>query len=179
MDVHARRLLSIASCRCITAPPRLSAGATAFAAGASLVLRRKFSKREFWTDVRRYDVTVCQYVGEICRFLLTVPPQPDDRTTPLRKMVGAGMSPEVWEHFVERFGRISRSMKAGARPKPIPTPSTSTTGSAPAAAYRSGKRPTCASCATTLTATAIRATRSGFMQLCEAGRGRRGDRHDH
>ena len=82
----------------------LSAGATAFVAGASLLLRRKFSRSEFWADVRRHQVTVCQYVGEICRFLLTVPPQSDDQQHPLRKMVGAGMAPEVWEQWVRRFG---------------------------------------------------------------------------
>ena len=82
----------------------LSAGATAFASGASLLLRRKFSRSEFWPDVRRHQVTICQYVGEICRFLLTVPPQPDDRDHPLRKMVGAGLAPEVWEQWVRRFG---------------------------------------------------------------------------
>ena len=82
----------------------LSAGATAFTSGASLLLRRKFSRSEFWADVRRHNVTICQYVGEICRFLLTVPPQPDDHQHPLHKMVGAGMAPEVWEQWTRRFG---------------------------------------------------------------------------
>ena len=82
----------------------LSAAATAFVAGASLLLRRKFSRSEFWPDVRRHNVTICQYVGEICRFLLSVPPQPDDQDHPLRKMVGAGMAPEIWEQWMRRFG---------------------------------------------------------------------------
>ncbi len=82
----------------------LSAGATAFASGGSLLLRRKFSRSEFWADVRRHNVTICQYVGEICRFLLSVPAQPDDHQHPLRKMVGAGMAPEVWEQWTRRFG---------------------------------------------------------------------------
>ncbi len=82
----------------------LSAAATAFVSGASLLLRRKFSRSEFWPDVRRHQVTICQYVGEICRFLLTVPPQPDDRDHSLRKMVGAGMAPEIWDQWVRRFG---------------------------------------------------------------------------
>lgn len=82
----------------------LSAGATAFASGASLLLRRKFSRSEFWPDVRRHRATICQYVGEICRFLLTAPPQPGERDHPLRKMVGAGLAPEVWEQWVRRFG---------------------------------------------------------------------------
>lgn len=82
----------------------LSAAATALTAGASLVLRRKFSRREFWPDVRRHGITSFQYVGEICRFLLSGPPQPDDRQHSLRTMVGAGLAPEVWEQWVQRFG---------------------------------------------------------------------------
>lgn len=84
----------------------LSAGATAFATGASLALRRKFSKREFWSDVRRHNVTICQYVGEICRFLLSEPEKADDRSHTLRKMVGAGLSAEVWVQFIQRYGDI-------------------------------------------------------------------------
>ncbi|AQV98316.1 long-chain-acyl-CoA synthetase [Cupriavidus necator] len=84
----------------------LSAGATAFAAGASLVLRRKFSKREFWNDVRRCGITICQYVGEICRYLLSEAPRADDRTHTLRALVGAGMSTETWDAFVRRFGKL-------------------------------------------------------------------------
>ena len=84
----------------------LSLGATAVAAGASLLLRRKFSRREFWPDVRTHGVTACQYVGEICRFLLAEPAAADDRRHGLRKLVGAGLSAEVWENFVERFGEF-------------------------------------------------------------------------
>lgn len=84
----------------------LSVCATAFAAGAAVVLRRKFSRREFWNDVRRFDVTICQYVGEICRYLLNAPMQPNESVHGMRKMVGAGMSVEIWERFVERFGPI-------------------------------------------------------------------------
>ena len=82
----------------------LSAAATAFTCGASLLVRRKFSKREFWQDVRRHRVTVCQYVGEICRYLLTEPPRHDDRNHSMKKLVGAGLSFEVWDAFTARFG---------------------------------------------------------------------------
>ncbi len=82
----------------------LSAGATAMAAGACLLLRRRFSRREFWADVRQHRVTTCQYVGEVCRFLLSSPAQPDDRQHTLRTMVGAGLAPEVWDQWVQRFG---------------------------------------------------------------------------
>lgn len=84
----------------------LSASATAIAAGASLLIRRKFSRREFWPEVRQHRVTLCQYVGEICRFLLSEPPRPDDRDHSLRKMVGAGLAPEVWHQWVARFGEF-------------------------------------------------------------------------
>ena len=41
--------------------------------GATIVLRRKFSARHYWEDVRRYNVTVIQYIGELCRYLLRRP----------------------------------------------------------------------------------------------------------
>ena len=84
----------------------ISAGATSLFAGAALALRRKFSRREFWADVRRYHATACQYVGEICRYLLSEPARADDRQHSLRKMVGAGLSAETWQRFVERFGEL-------------------------------------------------------------------------
>jgi fatty-acyl-CoA synthase len=82
----------------------LSSGATAIYAGASLALRRKFSRREFWADVRCYRATICQYVGEICRYLLGEPARPDDRSHTLSKMVGAGLGIESWTRWIERFG---------------------------------------------------------------------------
>jgi len=82
----------------------MSATSTTLAAGGRLVLRRKFSRSQFWADVRRYGVTACQYVGEICRFLLNAPATPEDTQHTLRKIIGTGMSPEVWHQWTERFG---------------------------------------------------------------------------
>jgi fatty-acyl-CoA synthase len=82
----------------------MSLGSTALCAGSAIVIRRKFSASEFWNDVRRHGITVCQYVGEICRYLLNQPESKDDRRHSLRQMVGAGLSADVWERFVERFG---------------------------------------------------------------------------
>jgi len=82
----------------------LSVGATAIFAGASIALRRRFSRRAFWADVRRWQVTVCQYVGETCRYLLAEPPAGGEREHTLRKMVGAGLGVETWTHWVGRFG---------------------------------------------------------------------------
>lgn len=75
---------------------------TALKAGASIVMRRKFSVREFWQDVRNNDVTVCQYIGEICRYLLNQPS--DSSGHKLRCMMGAGLSTEIWKRWLERFG---------------------------------------------------------------------------
>lgn len=38
-----------------------------------MVLRRKFSAHHFFEDIRRHNVTVLQYIGELCRYLLSVP----------------------------------------------------------------------------------------------------------
>lgn len=82
----------------------MSATGTALCAGASVVVRRKFSRSEFWADVRRYGITFCQYVGEICRFLLSAEPAANDKQHTLNKMSGTGMTPEIWQQWVERFG---------------------------------------------------------------------------
>ena len=76
----------------------------ALAAGRPFVLRRKFSKSGFWSDVRRHKITAVHYVGEIIRYLLTAPPRADDRDNTLRAMAGAGLRPEAWTAFRERFG---------------------------------------------------------------------------
>lgn len=38
-----------------------------------MVLKRKFSANHYFEDVRKYNVTVIQYIGELCRYLLSVP----------------------------------------------------------------------------------------------------------
>lgn len=82
----------------------MSLTSTALSAGATIVVRRKFSTRQFWPEVRKHNITVCQYIGEICRYLLNVPEQADDAQNPLRKMMGAGLGTDIWEKFQQRFG---------------------------------------------------------------------------
>jgi fatty-acyl-CoA synthase len=74
------------------------------AQGARFVLRRKFSASAFWDDVRRFGITGCQYIGEICRYLLNQPPTERDRDHTLRVMTGAGLGVDIWEEFQARFG---------------------------------------------------------------------------
>lgn len=71
--------------------------------GAACVIRRKFSVSGFWDDCDRYGATLFTYIGEICRYLLNSPPHPRERSHRLRGMLGAGLRPEVWTPFVERF----------------------------------------------------------------------------
>lgn len=72
--------------------------------GVPFVLRRKFSRSRFWEDVRRHRITAMYYIGEVVRYLLAAEPRPDDRDHTLRKMAGAGLKPDIWRAFTERFG---------------------------------------------------------------------------
>ena len=74
------------------------------AGGAGIALRRKFSAREFWDDVRKFNASSIGYVGELCRYLAEVPAKPEDRAHRVTKMVGNGMRPNIWGSFKQRFG---------------------------------------------------------------------------
>ena len=81
----------------------LGAGA-AFSTGACMFIRRKFSGSNFLYEVREHRATCFIYIGELCRYLLNVPAQPDDHNTPLTRMMGNGLRPDVWHEFKNRFG---------------------------------------------------------------------------
>ncbi|ONF44906.1 long-chain-acyl-CoA synthetase [Marinobacter lutaoensis] len=74
------------------------------AGGSAIALRRRFSARAFWDDVRRYRATTFGYVGELCRYLLNQPPSERDRDHGLTKMIGNGLRPSIWQAFKARFG---------------------------------------------------------------------------
>ncbi|KAN0064862.1 hypothetical protein ACQY0O_001919 [Thecaphora frezii] len=78
--------------------------AASFYCGSTVIIGRKFSARKYWDEVRAYDATVVQYIGEIARYLLAVPPSPEDKNHRVRLAYGNGMRPDVWEKFRERFG---------------------------------------------------------------------------
>ena len=71
--------------------------------GATIALRQKFSARGFWDDIRKYEATSFQYIGEFCRYLLNVEPSPKDGEHKLRFALGNGLRPDIWAEFVERF----------------------------------------------------------------------------
>jgi len=72
--------------------------------GSTMVLRRKFSARNFWDDVRKYNVSFFIYVGELCRYIYNQPERPDDADNPLKSIVGNGMRGDLMEPFRKRFG---------------------------------------------------------------------------
>lgn len=75
-------------------------------AGATLVLRNRFSASQFWDDCRKYNVTVIQYIGELLRYLCNSPQKPNDRDHKVRVAVGNGLRGDVWREFIKRFGDI-------------------------------------------------------------------------
>jgi fatty-acyl-CoA synthase len=75
--------------------------------GGSVVIREKFSARQFWSDVVRWDCTIFQYIGEFCRYLLHAPSSSNDLNHRIRLACGNGLAPDVWDAFKERF-RIPR-----------------------------------------------------------------------
>jgi fatty-acyl-CoA synthase len=71
--------------------------------GGSVVIREKFSAREFWDDIVRWECTLFQYIGELCRYLVNSPPHPKETTHRLRLACGNGLRPDIWREFVDRF----------------------------------------------------------------------------
>ena len=75
-----------------------------FTIGGTLALARKFSASRFWDDVRKYEATVFNYVGELCRYLMNQPPKPNDADNSVKTIIGNGLRPEIWKEFKTRFG---------------------------------------------------------------------------
>jgi citronellyl-CoA synthetase len=76
----------------------------AFNSGATMFIRRKFSASNFLPEVREHGVTCFIYIGELCRYLLNTPEQPDDYRNPLTTIMGNGLRPDVWHTFKQRYG---------------------------------------------------------------------------
>ncbi len=74
------------------------------AGGGSLVTRQKFSASRFWSDVIRWDCTIVQYIGELCRYLLHTPPSSTDTAHRVRMACGNGLARDIWGEFKTRFG---------------------------------------------------------------------------
>jgi fatty-acyl-CoA synthase len=73
------------------------------AAGASIVLAEKFSARDFWRDIVRWDCTLLQYIGELCRYLLKAPVSEFEGQHRVRLACGNGLRGDIWDAFRARF----------------------------------------------------------------------------
>ncbi|XP_035715999.1 long-chain fatty acid transport protein 4-like isoform X2 [Folsomia candida] len=74
--------------------------------GVPQVIIRKFSASNFWKQCVKHDVTCCQYLGEILRYLLNQPPTREEKLHKVHTFYGNGANPVVWKRFVERFDTI-------------------------------------------------------------------------
>jgi fatty-acyl-CoA synthase len=72
-------------------------------AGGSVVLAEKFSTTNFWNDIVRFDCTMFQYIGELCRYLLKAPNGEAETKHRLRLAIGNGLRGDIWEAFAARF----------------------------------------------------------------------------
>ncbi|XP_041050500.1 long-chain fatty acid transport protein 4 isoform X1 [Carcharodon carcharias] len=71
--------------------------------GLTVVIRKKFSASRFWDDCVKYRCTIVQYIGEICRYLLSQPVRGVERQHCVRMALGNGLRPSIWEDFTSRF----------------------------------------------------------------------------
>ena len=76
----------------------------AFASGATLVLRRRFSASSFLPDVRASGATFFNTVGRAIAHIVATPPTAHDRDHQLRFVLGPETSAQDKEAFTARFG---------------------------------------------------------------------------
>jgi fatty-acyl-CoA synthase len=72
-------------------------------AGGSVASAEKFSATNFWSDLVRFDCTLFQYIGELCRYLLKAPVSEFENQHRLRLACGNGLRGDIWEAFQSRF----------------------------------------------------------------------------
>uniref|UniRef100_A0A8C7JM54 Very long-chain fatty acid transport protein n=1 Tax=Oncorhynchus kisutch TaxID=8019 RepID=A0A8C7JM54_ONCKI len=71
--------------------------------GMTVVIKKKFSASRFWDDCAKYNCTIVQYIGEICRYLLNQPVKDIERQHRVRMALGNGLRQSIWEEFTSRF----------------------------------------------------------------------------
>src|SRR3989442_301700 len=65
---------------------------------------RRLSASVFPDGAGGHQAVAFVYGGRLCRSLLRLPPTPRDRDHRLRVAAGAGLRPDIWSAFQERFG---------------------------------------------------------------------------
>jgi len=95
--------------------------------GASLRLARRFSHKNFWSDVASSKSTRLQYVGELCRYLVNAPPHPLETSHQVEEAWGNGKSKSPTSCFqadhcryaTGRLGKISPKVQDPSHPRTL------------------------------------------------------------
>lgn len=87
---------------------RFAALPNTLASSGTIILARRFSRRQFWDDCRRSNANAVLYIGEMLRYLVQAPPDPkfadEKKMHGVDLAFGLGLAPTVWRQFRERFG---------------------------------------------------------------------------
>ncbi len=75
----------------------------AIAGGSRLAIARDFDPATFWTEVRRYGITVASYTWTMLREIVNAPDDPAEHHHPVRLFIGAGMPRGLWRRVARRF----------------------------------------------------------------------------
>ena len=76
----------------------------ALVGGGSVAMRPRFSAHMFWDDIARWNCTVFQYIGELCRYLVDSPAHPLETAPSDQQLAcGNGLRREIWERLQARF----------------------------------------------------------------------------
>jgi fatty-acyl-CoA synthase len=76
----------------------------ALSVGGSAYIAKKFSASAFWGDCVREKCTLFVYIGELCRYLMNSPVNPQERKHRVRACIGNGLRPDIYAAFQKRFG---------------------------------------------------------------------------
>jgi hypothetical protein len=79
----------------------------ALASSGTFILARRFSRRQFWADIRRSNANAILYIGEMFRYLVQAAPDaqfPNEKDHAVDLAFGLGLAPSVWRAVRERFG---------------------------------------------------------------------------
>jgi len=78
--------------------------ASMMASGSTIVLKEKFSIGAFWNDINKYKADYFVGIGELFRYIYSLPPQDNDTENTLHVAICNGLSNYLQEPFRERFG---------------------------------------------------------------------------
>ncbi|KAK5647257.1 hypothetical protein RI129_002149 [Pyrocoelia pectoralis] len=70
--------------------------------GATTVLKKKFSATSYWKDCAKYKCNMAQYIGEMCRYILSTPYDETIKHN-VKYIIGNGLQQSIWKTYVEKF----------------------------------------------------------------------------